>query len=183
MEGNIINDSIYSKFARIYTTRVKLYNKKVDLEREIEEKLKEQQILKAILLQRENENLKLSKPLLKDFTFTLSKGSDTYFEVLELSFESSNKNTKEPLLNYKAKRVYLSYKENDRQKMVYICEIAGKHISITTEDGTQWKGQDLWKKFLEDFKQPLEFKTLEHFFGLTYKPVQNRIEKQKSCFM
>ncbi|WUR05090.1 uncharacterized protein VNE69_12075 [Vairimorpha necatrix] len=159
-------ESIYTAFSRVFTTRVKLYSKKIALEKQINEKIKEQQVLKTILQQED-------KLPLKEFSFSLSKGPDTYFEILEIS--RNNKNEEDSGLVYKARRVYQSYK--DSTKMTYLCEIKKTEYFITAEDGVQWKGQDVWKEFSENFKNTIEFKNIEHFFGLTYKPVQTRLEK------
>lgn len=181
--SDIHKDSIYTVFAKMYTSRVNLYKKVHKLEQELDLKMRDQFLLKTCILQKEEEiNKKKSKPITKDFVFTLSKGLDTYFEVLDIgklvdtSYEKYH--TKEYIypVGYKSRRIFVSYKDPENTKMAYICEIKETGMCIITE-GCTWTDPDLWKKFCDSFEHNLEFKSVEHFLGLTYKPVQYRIEK------
>ncbi|EOB13384.1 hypothetical protein NBO_78gi001 [Nosema bombycis CQ1] len=61
--------------------------------------------------------------------------------------------------------------------MEYECEITEEGKIIKSEDGKIWSGPDLWVNFSKCFPSNFEFKNIEHFFGLNYKPIVHKIEK------
>lgn len=199
-------ESPYSTFARLYTTHVALFKKKSNLENQLKEKLKTQNILKQCILEKEASNLKKQKPISKDmvqekFTFSLSKSSDTFFELVEIgqlpasNFEKYH--TREYIypIGYISKRFYANNKSfttsnnpttsptdneftnSSPTKICYTCKILENCFLIESEDGQIWKGLDMWTSFVGNFDSSFEFKTFEHFFGLNYKNIQSQIEK------
>lgn len=178
-------ESQYSAFARLYTTHVSLFKKKRNLQEQLKSKLKTQNILKQCILEKEANNLKKTKSISKDisqkeFTFSLTKSSDTFFELVDLgqlpttNFEKYH--TKEYIypIGYIAKRFYST---NTHSKILYTCKILENCFLIESEEGQIWKGLDMWTNFVNNFDNSFEFKTFEHFFGLSYKNIQLQIEK------
>lgn len=71
---------------------------------------------------------------------------------------------------------YKAYKKTMKDKVLYICSIKPDGISIVSEDGHEWKGEDFWERFVEDAECSGEFKGFEEFSGLTHPNVIKCIE-------
>lgn len=179
-----MNEERLSNFLKLYKSRVNMYRRRYILERQMKEKLNRQFLLRAALKSKEEEKLsKKGKSITKDFVFTLSKGDECFFEMIKLGRLAETNlekwHTEEFIypIGYKARRIYIPYKQYTKDKMEYICDITEEGFSIVSEDKRAWRGPNMWKEFISCFSSPFEFKCMEHFFGLNYKPIMNKIEK------
>lgn len=173
-----------SKFIKTFKANVAVYKKKYKLERFIKEKLNRQFALRSVLKYKEDEKMqKKGKPLAKEFVFTLSKAEETFFELISLGKLPDNNyerwHTSEFIypIGFKSRRIYVPYKPTGEEKMEYLCEINATGLSIKAGDGRLWEGPNVWNNFIKCFPPTFEFKCLEHFFGLNYKPIMYKIEK------
>ncbi|KAF9762293.1 Histone-lysine N-methyltransferase trr [Nosema granulosis] len=179
-----MNDDQKIDVMELFKNRVNMYKRRFKLERRMKELLNKQFLLRTTLKTKQEEKLlKKGKPVTKDFVFTLSKGDDCFFELLQIgklaegNLEKWHNAEFIYPIGYKARRVYVPYKPINKDKMEYICEISEDGLSIKSDDGKIWRGATMWKDFVSCFSPAFEFKCMEHFFGLNYKPILYKIEK------
>lgn len=82
-------------------------------------------------------------------------------------------------INYKVKKRFKPhayYKKSLSNKVLYLCCIGNDGITITADDGYQWKGENLWNEFKSDLGIENEFSSLEDFMVLNNPTVIKMIE-------
>jgi hypothetical protein len=83
-------------------------------------------------------------------------------------------------LKYTVKKRYgphKNYKKSMQNKVLYICTVNNDGISITSDDGYTWSGNNVWKDFCDDVGITDEFVNIEEFMALTHPTIVKLVEE------
>jgi hypothetical protein len=170
------------RFMEAYATRQMLYLERSRVERELRERLDEQQILRRAI----ESNAVQESPSTPAEQATLYGAGIHRISVSSLgAFPTGDANrfyTETAIfpVGYTCKRKYRrhdSYTRNAKEKITYICTVEeGRGPVIRAEDGREWAGMDLWPGFCGSFSEPCELKSLAEFFGLSIPHLCRKIE-------